>query len=449
MRGFFSRGGSGRLFLLALALAGCMPADPDVSSWPMRPLVYTENPEQTPEAAQVNEERLARQLVRGVSPASAKVEAVKPLPVLGSPELLGRAITQALLSRDEHLWDHVFVPVQAYSDLVRMAPAPAQAFVDGLQAKSSAVWDLFDLPNPSEARSESWEGLFEFVEFSPGDPRKLDGKPASNDEDVAQFWNGHLTLRYLPGNTTFDLPVSKVLKIQGDTPTYYLGSPIRYDSSLRVLVASGMHLKPELMRPEEYPYPLQVGSFWRYTRYPEGREEDVVDPEEMATAVVVEVVSVDRYDTLRLVRLRRSYNDTLLTKADEWWVATPRRIYMCDGGCRRNIEDTAWLLGYFASQAPIFTFPLKPGARWSAGGFESNSAVFTSEIGPALELPGGVFPSTLVVTGEGPLGAWDRNVGYPQDRVFVWGKGVVQRRLRMPNTTIIESLSEYRLMPSN
>lgn len=441
-------GGLGRLFcFFLLGIAGCAQEAPDPSTWPMRPLVYTENPDLTPEAAAVNEERLSRELVQSRTSRGKQVTPTK-LPEIDSPETLGRTIVEALFSRDERLWDHVFVPVQDYAALVHMELAPSQAFVDGLQAKSRNLWDVFEPPSPSEARPGGWRGLFEFVAFDPGDPRRLDGKPASKDEDIAQYWNGKLTMRYVPSELRFELPVLKVLKIQGEPSRYYLGSPIGSDPLLHVLVSSGVHLKPELMRPEEYPYPLQVGSFWRYVRFPEGHEDDVVNPEEMATAVVVEVVSVDRFDTLRLIRLRRSYNDSQLTKTDEWWVASPRRIYICDGGCRRNIENLSWILRYFSSQAPIYTFPLKSGATWGAGGYDNNPT-FQVALGEPIDLPGGVFPSTLVLTGQGALGAWDSVIAYPQSRIFVWGKGLIQRRLQTPKGVIIESLSEYRLMPSN
>ncbi len=442
--------GLGRLFFV-LWLSGCSDVSPEPSQWPMRPLVYTENPDLTPESAAVNEGRLTRALLRGAKGAGWGAMQAKPadLPELDSLNALGRATFDALVKHDETLWDHVFVPVEAYAALVHMDAGPAQVFVDGIQGRSRSLWDVFEPPSLSEARPDGWAGLFEFVEFVPGDGRKLDGKSANSDDEIAQYWNGRLTIRYLPGDTTFDLPVAKILRVDGEKNYYYLGSPIQVDSRLKVLIASGMHLKPELMRSDEYPYPLQVGSFWRYSRYPQGHEDDVVDPQVMATAVVVEVVSVDRFDTLRLIRLRRSYNDTSLTKADEWWVATPRRIYVCDRGCRGHVQETSWMLAYFAAQAPIYAFPLQADQRWGAGGYTSASPVFTTRAGQAMDLPGGVFPSTIEVRGQGALGAWDGHLALPQSRVFVWGKGLVQRRLDSPNGVIIESLNEFRLMPSN
>ena len=442
--------GLGRLFFV-LWLSGCSDVGPEPNQWPMRPLVYTENPDLTPESAAVNEGRLTRDLLRGARGAGWGAMQTKPadLPELDSLNALGRATFDALVKHDETLWDHVFVPVEAYAEMVHMDAGPAQVFVDGIQGRSRSLWDVFEPPNLSEARPNGWAGLFEFVEFVPGDGRRLDGKSANSDDEIAQYWNGRLTLRYVPGDTTFDLSVAKILRVAGEKDHYYLGSPIQVDSRLKVLIASGMHLKPELMRSGEYPYPLQVGSFWRYSRYPQGHEDDVVDPQVMATAVVVEVVSVDRYDTVRLIRPRLSYNETSLTKADEWWVATPRRIYVCDRGCRGHVQETSWMLAYFAAQAPIYAFPLQADQRWGAGGYNSGSPVFTTRAGQAMDLPGGVFPSTIEIRGQGALGAWDDHLALPQSRVFVWGKGLVQRRLDTPNGVIIESLNEFRLMPSN
>lgn len=442
-------GGLGRLFVF-LILAGCSEPPSESSTWPMRPLVYTENPDLTPEAAEVNEDRLMRQLLSGAESSrwGTMPSAPTDLPVLDSPEALGRTLVTALLTRNQALWEHSFVPAADYAELVRMEEKPAQAFVDGLVAKSRGVWELFADPVASEARPEGWSGLLEFVELMPGDPRKLDGKPATQPEETAQYWNGKLLVRHRPSNTVFELPVSKVLKISGmDGDRYHLGAPAAMDARLRVLVGAGIHLKTELMRPEEYPYPMQVGSFWRYSRFPEGRENDVLDPMEMATTVVVEVVSVDRYDTVRLVRLRRSYNDATLTKADEWWVTTPRRIYVCDRSCRQNVDNLGWLLTYFSGQAPIYVFPLQPGQAWGAGGYEGTT--FRVQGGDAMELPGGVFRATTRIDGQGALGAWDGNLAHPQERVFSWGKGLVQRRLKTPGGVIVESLSEYRLMPSD
>lgn len=444
-------GGLGRLFVF-LTLVGCSEAPSEPTTWPMRPLVYTENPDLTPESAEVDEARLMRRLLSGAEGSKWGTMPPVPtdLPVLNTPEALGRTMTMALLTRNQTLWEHTFVPAADYAELIRMEEKPAQAFVDGLVAKSRGIWDLFEVPVASEARPEGWPSLFEFVELLPGDPRKLDGKPATKPEETAQYWNGKLTLRYIPGNTTFELPISKILKVVGqDGDRFYLGAPALADTRLRVLIGAGVHLKPELMRPEEFPYPMQVGSFWRYSRFPEGRENDVLDPAMMATAVVVEVVSVDRFDTVRLVRLRRSYNDANLTKVDEWWVTTPRRIYICDRGCRQNVENLGWLLNYFSGQAPIYVFPLQPDESWGAGGYRGQTSTFKTSVGAAMELPGGVFRTTMRIEGQGALGVWDTTLSYPQERVFSWGKGLVQRRLKTPDGVIVESLSEYRLMPSN
>lgn len=448
----FSRqlGGFGRLFVFlgSVAVSACEEPASAPASWPMRPLVYTENPDQTPEAAQIQEERLTRGLLQHVGPSSTP-QAPASVPALTDLDTLGRVLAQGLLRREHAVWEHAFVPADAYADLVHVELAPAQAFVDGLIARSTGTWELFEPPIASEARQGGWGALFEFVRVEPGDPRKVDGKPATRPDEIAQYWNGRVVLRYIPANTEFALTTPKILRVTtADGERFYLGAPVAPDARLRVLIHAGLHLKLELLRPEEYPFPLQVGSYWRFSRYPEGRQDDVLDPNEMASTVVEEVVAIDRFDALRLVRVRRSYNDANLTKSDAWWAVTAKRIYACDNACRRNIGDLGWMMEYFAVQVPLFVFPLKPGMQWGAGGLTSKP-VFDVAAGESLELPGGVFRSTLQIAGQGPTGMWDAQLAHPQVRTFAFGKGVIHRAVQTPKGVIIESLSDYRLMPSN
>jgi len=248
-----------------------------------------------------------------------------------------------------------------------------------------------------------------------------------------------------------------------------LASPVEADRRLRTLVALGMHLKPELLRSREYPFPLKEGNFWRFRRYNRALgEEQEVDPLDFAMGeqavagmprspeVVMEVLGVEQYGTWRLVHVIRSYEDADFTRAHEHWVLTPRRIYVCDSRCRARIDDLSYLLEYFEYQVPIYSFLLEPGQRWARAGLEVDAAGATFEVDDAwhhVETPAGGFVGTYAIEGTGPLTQSSPYFGLPgQRRYFAPGRGVVRRELREPDARgnvidVVEDLVEYRIMP--
>lgn len=468
------------LFSSVLILASCSSAEPEGSPPPLRPLIYTEFPNMTPEATAVRERRLTRQLLEGATAGQwGDLEFTPPpnLPPLGSPEALGQAVFDALISQKEELWEHVFVGPRDYAALVHVDLERAEEFVDVQIGKSLSTWTLFRIDESSETPDGGLGAIFSFEEIRLGQGRTIEGPIARDDQEIVQYWGSTIRLRFRDTDIFFDLTVPKILRLSPSRQKslteglprqdiYVVASEIVIDQRLNTLVRVGLHLKPQLLRSREYPYPLKVGNFWRYRRQNvAGGDTQGLDSLDSifgegvegldGNEVIQEVEAVERYGPYRLVHLSRRYNDQNLSRYNEYWVLTPRRIYHCTRQCVGRVRqgDLAWLLEYFTHQVPTHTFPLRQGMAWSAGGRETDSATFTVDSQwYDVETSAGSFPGTLAIDGRGPLGDVDPHYRAPQRRFFSPGTGIVRRVIetsdrRGQTLEIIEELVEYRIMP--
>lgn len=435
---------------------------------PLRPLIYTEYPGLTPEGAAVREERLARQLLEGVSEGAwgdLELQSEEELPELGDVEVFGAAFVEALVQQRRELWEHLFVSPAAYAELVHIRLERAAEFVDNQIGASQVLWDLFVSDSRSEMPQGGFESIFELEGVELGQGRRVDGGAAADDEEAVQFWGNRIFLRHRDEGVVFELRIPRIFYLSspesGEGPQWQIASAVELDRKLRTFLDSGLHLKPQLLRPSEYPFPLNTGNFWRYRRRDVARAQEEVDPLEeglhggelsgpAATEVIQEVVQVSQYGSLRLVELRRAYDDAEHTRVREWWVATPRRIYLCDGRCRGRIEDLDWLLNYFANQSPILQFPLQLSESWGVGGGPGGVFVVDS-LWHQVEVPAGSFPASYGISGIGPLSSTDRYLRRGElERYFAPGRGIVRRELLSQEgpagpIRVVEELVEYRL----
>ena len=458
------------------------PTDEEEQARPLRPLVYTEDPEHTAQAAAARERRLMRQLLEGSNTEGSswgnlQSNAGKGLPQLDSADHLGEVAFRALVGRDDRSWDYIFVTPRDYAALVRLELEKARRFVDNQQADARSARQYFEIAKPSEAPRGGLTSVFTFESLELGKGRTLGGSVADDDEVVAQHWNNVLRLGLADGETTFELRIRKILRIQlpggpdqKKRTRLGIASDIAIGRRLRVYLEAGMHLKPELLRSSVYPFPLEVGNYWRYRRRPadghqkadsetdapsapDGPRADGEPAGMEASEVTQRVTSVDRYNTRRLVSLQFAYNDANLTQRREHWLVTPRRIFACPRPCRRHIDDLEWLLSYLGRQTPLFEFPLERGSGWGEPVYPSRQqeAFGVDPKWRSIEVPAGSFYGTLVLRGIGPLTDRVPFHGVQRmTRLFAPGKGVVRRRYRRswsPEAeTIVESLIDYRLM---
>lgn len=470
--------------LVAILLVGCSDTDSSEGDSsrirPLQPLVYTEDPDQTPSAAAARERRLLRRLRHGARTDGhwgdmSDSSSSESFDELASADALGRALFEAIVEGDADRWDYVFVAPRDYASLVEVDLKRARRFVDRQQAAARPVRRAFHIERASERPKGGLASLFEYESFELGSPRTIRGDQV--DEGApAQYWNNVLRFSLTESDVQFRIDVPKVLRF--DVPerrdgaedaeaaenadpkqeAYRLGvaSTLEIGRKLHVFLDAGFHLKPELLDAAEYPFPLQVGNFWRYrrrtaeapSRSSSSSELTVETPLE-ATEVTVSVEGVDRYRTRRLVHLRARYNDADLTLDRAYWLLSPRRIYICPRPCRRQVDDLDWLLRFLARQTPIFVFPLERGRTW--GGSEDRTFEVVSDWTDA-EVPAGSFFGSTLVEGTGPLGD-DVPFGSIDrlQRVFSPGNGIVERRYRTildgEQRRVVETLSDYRIMP--
>ena len=453
--------------LAAAAACSAPPADRSESpdpreDAPLQPLVYTEDPDHTPEAAAVRERRLMRRLLEGAGRDGSNWGALdshprRGLPELGSAEKLGRVLFEAFVEHDDRRWDHLFINPRDYAALVQIDLEKARKFVDGKQADAREARRAMRAENPSEAPRGGLSSIFSFRRLELGEGRTLQGPVAEEDEVVAQHWDNRLYFGHAEADVEFMLRIPKIIRIHRSgnesKPKVRLGvtSDIELGPRLRVFLRAGLHLKPELLRSFEYPLPLAVGNYWRYRRRLSGADSKPgrALPERLkASHVTMRVQSVDRYTTRRLVHLRFAYNDADLTRSEEFWLTTPRRIYDCPRPCRRHVDDLAWLLGYLRRQTPIFKFPLQRSQSW--GSAREGSRFEVAEEWENVEVPAGSFFGTLRLEGAGAL---RKRVPFHRvekvTRYFAPSKGVVRRRYRFgpdERDAVVEELVDYRIM---
>lgn len=474
----------GALVVLPLALCAlaCQPEDvPDPAMpapearAPLKPLIYTEVPNLTPEAAAVRERRLMRELIHGASDGTSwgRLKRRDAYEAPRDAQALGEMLTQALLTRDEARWDHAFVSPTSYAQMVHVEQEEAKKFVDELQGASHKLWQRFDVRLASEAPRGGLGSVFVFKGLDLGEGRMVSGKIAEEDEPVAQHWGNVLSLGVVGTDVIFEVRISKILRVvdrerlPSGEPLLAVASEVEAPHRLDVFLEAGLHLKPELLRSKEYPYPLSVGNFWRYRRFVEGARAEPRD--EMSAAleggpsntsradeVLLEVTHVERYGTLRLVRHRRSYNDSELTTRERHWLLSPRSVYACSRGCVRHIDDLGWVLAYMQRHTPLFHFPLVRGEGWGAWGQEvprEQAEVRVRSRARDVEVPAGMFIAAEVLDAQDGGLLEDPLISAARSAVtFAQGHGVIKRRIegtdrRGDEVTIIEELVESRIMP--
>ncbi|MFP4599924.1 MAG: hypothetical protein ACOC9W_00060 [Persicimonas sp.] len=484
----------GATALIGAGLSGCGGEDtePDrparSTERPLQPLIYTERPDLSSEAAAVRERRLMRQLLEGSNASgswgSLEVDQSEEYAPVRSADELGQAMFEALVDRDEGQWDRLFVAPDAYAQMVRVEADEARKFVDGLQAKSRQTWQNFEPGRPSEAPEGGLESMLEFHALELGEGRTLGGGRADDDEPVAQYWGNELVLRLSGTDVFFGLRIPKILRVSHarrgpQVAALGLAAAVQMSSKLEVYLSAGLHLKPQLLEAHEYAYPLAVGNFWRYSRRaadsgenPEDNDEtdrsDEADPSDetdrsdevekapgiRATETLLEVTGVDDFGPLRMVTLRRSYNDEAMTTIEQHWLVMARRIYRCSRTCRDNIEDFGWLLGYLARQTPIYRFPMSLDEAWGVGGEPTgDSPVFQVDADwHDVQVRAGNFSNTVAVDGAAALEAMDPyHRARSQRRFFAHGRGLVRRELgargAREGAAVVEELVESRIMP--
>ena len=461
------------LILGSFALSACVSEAEETSpASPLQPLVYTEVPNLTPAAARVRERRLMRQLVERAPRADASAAPNKPLPAARDAQTLGRLIFDAVLKQDDALWNHVFVSPKSYSRMVHVKPKVARKVIDEMMGDSQPTWDLFAVKHLSEMPEGGLQNVFEFKGLTLGQGRMSSGQRAREGERAQQYWGNVLKLGLRGSDVVFELRISKILSVvdrakeQSGRPILAIASKVTAAQSLRVFVAAGLHLKAQLMRAQDYPYPLAVGNFWRYKRYdkgqdikstgmmdsalnapieqllPAGQEQLAFD----ASETLVEVLSVKRFGSMRLIKMRKSYNDQKLTSRDYYWLMTPRRIYACSRACVRKVDDLSWMLGYMQRQSPLLEFPMRPGHQWG-----KKQKMVVGEQTRTIETPAGTFLSTYQISGL-HLDKDPQLTAKEVTQSMAVGKGIVE--ISRAGVTwsgeskeIIESLIEQRIMP--
>jgi len=475
----------GVMLLGCLSLAwGCssepkLAENTSVSRTPLQPLIYTELPDLTAAAAAVRERRLLRELLHGTEKGKewGRLQSRENLPAPTNEQELGELLAQALIERDEARWDHAFVSPASYAGMVRVDLEDARKFVDELQGSSMPTWRMFDIEHASEAPQGGLASILEFHSLELGQGRTVSGKLAKKDDPVDQHWGNILKLKLKgQGEVLFELRIPKILRVSDrrklatGEPLLVVASTVDASKRLETFFDAGLHLKPELLRSQEYPYPLSVGNFWRYRRFIKGKSAEVerdpmaipseaeVDAQSTfaATDVLLEILGIERYGSLRLVKYRTSYNDTELTVRERNWIVTPRRIYDCGRNCSRHVEDLGWLLDHLSRDTPRYHFPLVWGEGWGEEGESHTFEKAPIRVLPdhaEIEVPAGTFASAVVI--ESPSGTIlsDPFITVSSGRrVFMPGKGIVRLELtgvnpRGERLTLIEELVESRIMP--
>lgn len=458
---------------------------------PLQPLVFTVRPDLTPEANAVRERRLMRELLEGASGGHTWGRLARPpsLPQTVDAAQLGQVLFDALVKRDEGLWEHTFVSPRSYAALVHIKEEKARERIDEFLASAHPAWALFDIERVSEAPEGGLGTVFKLVELRLGQGRDVHNRHATDARDIVQYWGNVLVLglRDVEG-VVFELSIPKIIrtpdlrKASDGRPMLAVASKISAPEELETFIAAGLHLKPELLRSQDYPYPLAVGNFWRYHRRKRdeaapsataatptpapkrpGRRPEPT-PEELdlsalitsqssfdADEVLLEITAMERYGTMRLVKLRWSYNDQELTKREDAWLVTPRRIYLCERACQRHVDALGWMLKHLRERAPIFEFPLRPGQSWGQTRRNKKPTYQAAQRAEDVTVPAGVFIATLPI--EGVSGRDDPFLQVTaQRRDMARSQGIVRRRLegrtrKGDAVVIVEELVESRIMP--
>ncbi len=395
---------------------------------PLRPLVYTElPPSETPEEA----------------PSAPKVVNI-------SPEDLGYSLFHALVDHNRSAYESMFVSGEALQTLIHMKADPAAAESARILKASELLWTLFSPVLDAEEPLGSLSGKLKLAEFRVGKGRNLAGKVATpEDDEIVQHWGNELRIELTSSEKVFVIRVPKIVKT---ALGWRIAQPIEMDPTLRIYLETGMYLKGDLITSEHYPFPLEVGNFWKYrVDQPErvkptleSDEENAKQPKE--TTVTEMITSITRHNGYWIVAFEETTVDpgsTILDGAEikkYSWLVTPRMIFPCMRDCRNNADNINYLLGYISRQTPLFVFPLEVGNRWTTAGRRENYNRYEvkRKLDETLVTPSGSFTTVLDIFGSIEEGR--------ENRLFTPGIGVVQRTVRSGVGQKTEVLIKYRLI---
>lgn len=398
---------------------------------PLRPLVYTE-----------------------LAPSPNTEEELEPERVINiAPEDLGYALFHALVDHDRKAYEDMFISASALSELVRTSMEHATKESARIIEQSELLWTLF---SPQLEAEEPLGGLstrLRLSEFRIGKGRNLAGKIAVPElDEVVQHWGNELRIELLDSDKILTIRVPKIVK----TPMgWRIAQVVELDTSLRIYLENGMHLKSDLLTSEHYPYPLEVGNFWKYKVESLIADPSQAQPDEDSyyrdgppaeitkTEMIKEIIHRQGY---WMVRFEQSIVDSSkpiaesTTTSSYSLLVTPRAMYPCGRDCRVNIDNISYLLGYISRQIPIFVFPLEVGKRWhTAARPESHNRYEVRSLADEkIVVPSGAFSQAYVIFGSIEEGR--------EERFFVPGTGVVRRNLRSGAGQKQENLILYRLI---
>ena len=415
-------------FLVFLSLSvGCERQLSDREP-PLRPLVYTELPPM-PEQAEV-----------------------LPLPnmVNISPEDLGYTLFHALVDHDRSSYESMFISPEALTDLIHLKHDAAVSESRRILSASEVLWTLFAPELKAEEPLGMLSTRLKLNAFRLGKGRTLSGKIALPDQDeVVQHWGNEFRIELVDTEKVFVIRIPKIVRTRLG---WRIAQPVEIDPSLRTYLETGMHLKSELMMSEHYPFPMEVGNYWKYLveqpyRQPVQTEESADATHEPAVTTVTDMITeIIRREGFWLVSFERTTTvpEKTLTDGPQThrytWLVTPKMIFSCTRDCRNHVDNISYILGYIARQAPLFVFPLEPGAKWSTGGRRStyNRYEVKARLEDPIDTPCGSFKGVYDILGSIETGR--------ENRFFSPGIGIVSRTIRSGIGQTREILIKYRII---
>ncbi len=466
-----------RLLLPTLLLAACdnLPAA-EPTPPPLKPLIYTESAEYTPDFAQKWEDDLLRsfeatgrlqaqpaedQAAPAADPGDDIIEQdlppaapAAPAPRsdeldLSSPDGTAAAAFQAILRQDRATFDRLLIDQDGLKTLTGVGATTAERRIAALQKAAYKAWSTFSPGNASEEPVGGLAAKLTMTEVRLGTPGDVRGKKPRDEADTVQYWGTEIAFALTAepqGDAapyTFTLTLPRLLKLPSGE--WRIAAAPQVGSPFLTYLDAGIHLKPELLQPEHHEFPLSVGNFWRYrVTWPERdttSDEPLPPLEDLPPETVqIEVTEVVRFDGYRVATLRRTHTAEKAETSLFYLLVTPRRLYHCDRYCKTRSEDLDYVLDHIRLSTPLLIFPLRENVAWTKGGkivFE-NARYNAQEQREAAQTPAGTFTDTIVVQGRTSSGV--------EIRYFKPGLGVVKRILRGNTGTRAEELIEYRVL---
>jgi hypothetical protein len=403
---------------------------------PLRPLVFTE-------ALPTND-----------APAQAL-----PLDNLRTPHDLGLALYRALITHDRALFISTFASPEQWAKAV--GSSDANKVADTVQKAiqgSEPVWAAFTPADPSEAPVGGLSTRLQLVSFDLGKGYDLRGKVAPSGQEQ-QFYTNKLKLQLRGTDKVFTVTVPKlILTEQG---WRIAKEPLLIDPMLRTYLDAGMHLKPELLQTDHYPYPLAVGNFWKYRVTEVGSLPNMRPPSPASSApqqaasatpsptpttdltLRLAVTSIEAFSAYGywVVTLEQLYNAPDRPADTFRYLITPKRVFPCNSECRKKANNVSFILAYIAKQTPHFLFPLPAEGGWGEAGQRVSARQGALAVEPGeqrVQVPAGDFERARVIVRTTPQGR--------ESRAFVPGIGIVSRKVRAGSAELSEELIQYRLM---